>query len=97
VRRELGSREICAAENAAVERLSQKRQDTITYTTELRKGDSFDMHFSRQKLAVYEDLLRATGSHLKTAEWLGLDPKALHHRIRRLKQQIKPRSRPNSD
>ena len=97
VRRELGSREICAAENAAVDRRSQKRQDTITYTTELRKGDSFDMHFSRQKLAVYEDLLRATGSHLKTAEWLGLDPKALHHRIRRLKQQINTRSRALSD
>jgi len=91
VRRELGSRAEGAAEDATVDRRSQKRQDTITYTTELRKGDSFDTHFSRQKLAVYEDLLRSTGSHSKTAEWLGLDPKALHHRIRRLKQQVKPR------
>jgi transcriptional regulator with GAF, ATPase, and Fis domain len=88
VRRELGSKEVGAAENGAGESHSQKRPDTITYTTELRKGDSFDTHFSRQKLAVYEDLLRLTGSHSKTAEWLGLDPKALHHRIRRLKQQI---------
>jgi DNA-binding NtrC family response regulator len=88
VRREIGLIEEFTAEDEIAHRCSQNGRDVITYTGELRRGDSFDYHFYRQKLAIYEDLVRSTGGHSKAAEWLGLDPKALHHRIRRLRQQL---------
>jgi transcriptional regulator with GAF, ATPase, and Fis domain len=89
VRREIGLIEESMSECAAPQADLERRWDTITYTAELRRGESFDTHFSRQKLAIYEDLLKSTGSHSKAAEWLGLNPQALHHRIRRLERQVK--------
>jgi two-component system, NtrC family, response regulator HydG len=91
VRREIELTELITAEGAIANRHSQNAQDVITYTGQLRRGDSFDNHFCRQKLAIYEDLVRATGGHSKAAAWLGLDPKALHHRIRRLRRQLSQR------
>jgi len=88
VRREIGMKGAITAERATTDGHSQQRRDVIIYTGELRKGESFDSHFYRQKLAIYEDLVRSTGGHSKAAEWLGLDPKALHHRIRRLRRQL---------
>jgi transcriptional regulator with GAF, ATPase, and Fis domain len=96
VRRELGRREESKSEGPTSPENSHKRPDTITYTIELRKGEPLDTHFSKQKLAVYKDLLRSTGSHLKTAEWLGLDPKDLHHRKRRWERQVNLPPRPNN-
>jgi transcriptional regulator with GAF, ATPase, and Fis domain len=86
-------REGITVEVKSVDRRSQERSDVITYAGALREGDSFDVHFSKLKLAVYEDLLKSTGSHLKAAEWLRLDPKTLHHRIKRL-QHAASRSMP---
>jgi transcriptional regulator with GAF, ATPase, and Fis domain len=91
VRREIGMKGAITAERTTTDGQSQQRRDVITYTGELRKGESFDSHFYRQKLAIYEDLVRSTGGHSKAAEWLGLDPKALHHRIRRLRRQLAPK------
>jgi two-component system nitrogen regulation response regulator GlnG len=88
VRREIGQSEGAADESATINRNSQGRQDIIVYTGELRKGESFDSHFNRQKLAIYEELVRSTGGHTNAAKWLGLNPQSLHHRIRRLQQQL---------
>ncbi len=88
VRREIGLEEEIASELSIAGGAPKKDEDVITYIGELRRGDSFDKHFSQQKLAVYEGLLRSTGSHSQAARWLGLDPKALHHRIRRLQRQV---------
>jgi DNA-binding NtrC family response regulator len=88
VRREIEMKYEITAEAAPPDVHSPNCRDAITYTGELRKGESFDSHFYRQKLTIYEDLVRFTGGHSKAAEWLGLDPKALHHRIRRLRRQL---------
>ncbi len=88
VRREIGLEEEPAPEDPIASVPTKKDGDVISYTGELRRGDSFDLHFSRQKLAVYEGLLNTLGSHTEAAKWLGLDPKALHHRIKRLQRQV---------
>lgn len=88
VQRELRLREKIMVAGDPPRGHAEKRQDAITYTFTLQKGESISRHFSRVKLEVYSDMMEAYRSHSKVAEFFGENPKGLHHKIRRWERQI---------
>ncbi len=86
--REIGAGEEFTAEGSTAGGRYQAGEDVIRFTLELRKGDSLDDQFSRQKLAAYKALVKSTGSRRNAAKWLGMSPEAFHHRMRRLEHQV---------
>jgi transcriptional regulator with GAF, ATPase, and Fis domain len=87
--REIGTIERFMSESLANDGDYEVGRDVIRFTVELRRGESLDDLFSRQKLRTYNALVKWTGSRRKAAEWLRLPPQAFHQRIRRLQEQVR--------
>jgi len=81
-------REEISAEGATADAHSEKRQDVIKYAGEMRIGESIEERLNLEKLAFYEDVVRAAGGRAQAAELMGVTYSTLYHRMERLLRRV---------